>query len=85
MGASVEVVGADAGTHLVVLLPPGTDDVMVSRLATQDGISVMPLSSCYTRPQNRGGLILGYGGVGSRQIHDGVSKPLAILKRCARS
>ncbi len=33
-----EVTGAEAGLHLVALLPPGTDDVAVSRKAAQKGI-----------------------------------------------
>jgi len=74
MGDMTELIGAEAGMHLVALLPPGTDDVEVSRKAAQKGISVMPLSSCYLTTPRRGGLILGYGGVSARQIHDGISK-----------
>lgn len=85
MGTSVEVIGDDAGMHLVVLLPAGTDDVEVSKHAGQNGISVMPLSSCYMKPAARGGLILGYGGVNPRQIHEGIYKLATIMKRCMRS
>jgi GntR family transcriptional regulator/MocR family aminotransferase len=72
MGDRLEVIGAEAGMHLVALLPPGTDDVEVSRKAAQKGISAIPLSSCYTTPPARGGLILGYGGANAPQIHDGI-------------
>jgi GntR family transcriptional regulator/MocR family aminotransferase len=72
MGDMLEVIGAEAGMHLVALLPPGTDDVAVSRKAAQRGISAIPLSSCYVKPPIRGGLILGYGGANDRQIHDGI-------------
>ncbi len=74
MGDMLEVIGAEAGMHLVALLPRGTDDVAVSRKATQTGISAMPLSSCYLEPPARGGLILGYGGANTHQIHDGIRK-----------
>ncbi len=74
MGDMLEVIGAEAGMHLVALLPPGTDDVEVSRKAAQRGISAIPLSSCYLKPPARGGLILGYGGAHARQIHDGIRK-----------
>jgi GntR family transcriptional regulator/MocR family aminotransferase len=74
MGDMLEVIGAEAGMHLVALLPPGTDDVAVSRNAAQRGISAIPLSSCYLEPPTRGGLILGYGGANARQIHDGTRK-----------
>jgi GntR family transcriptional regulator / MocR family aminotransferase len=81
MGDMLEVIGAEAGMHLVALLPPGTDDVAVSRKAAQRGISAIPLSSCYLKPPTRGGLILGYGGANARQIHDGIRK----LRMCVHS
>jgi GntR family transcriptional regulator/MocR family aminotransferase len=74
MGDVLEVIGAEAGMHLVALLPRGTNDVAVSRKAAQRGISAMPLSTCYLTPPTRGGLILGYGGANSHQIYDGISK-----------
>jgi len=74
MGDMLEVIGEEAGMHLVALLPRGSNDVAVSRQAAQRGISAIPLSTCYLTPPTRGGLILGYGGANSRQIHDGVSK-----------
>lgn len=79
IGDSLEVVGSEAGMHLVVLLPPGTNDVAVSRKAAQLGISAAPLSTCYTKSLSRGGLkrgglILGYAGASPREINDAVSK-----------
>jgi GntR family transcriptional regulator / MocR family aminotransferase len=74
MGDKLEVIGADAGMHLVALLPPGVSDVAISRKADELGISAMPLSSCYAKPPLRGGLILGYGGTDARQIRDGIGK-----------
>jgi GntR family transcriptional regulator / MocR family aminotransferase len=78
MGNTLEVMGAEAGLHLVALLPRGIDDVAVSRKAAQSGISAMPLSICYSKPPARGGLILGYGGANLHQIGDGIGK----LKMC---
>lgn len=74
IGDKVEVVGDAAGMHLVMMLPPGMSDVVVSKRAAQRGISATPLSTCYLRPPARGGLILGYGGTNPRQIQDGVAK-----------
>jgi GntR family transcriptional regulator/MocR family aminotransferase len=74
MGDMLEVIGAEAGMHLVALLPPGTNDVAVSKKAAQMGISAMPLSSCYLKPTTKSGLILGYGGANAHQIHDGIRK-----------
>jgi len=74
MGDMLQVIGAEAGMHLVALLPPGTSDVAVSKEAAQRGISVMPLSTCYSKLPARGGLILGYGGASPHQIQDGIRK-----------
>lgn len=74
MGEKLEVIGAEAGMHLVALLQPGVNDIEVSRKAAQLGVSAMPLSACCVKPSIRGGLILGYGGTDAQQIHDGVRK-----------
>jgi GntR family transcriptional regulator/MocR family aminotransferase len=74
MGDKLEVIGAEAGMHLVALLQPGISDVTISRRAAEMGISAMPLSSCYAKPPLRGGLILGYGGTDARQVHDGIRR-----------
>lgn len=74
MGNLLEVIGAEAGMQLVALLPPGIDDVAVSKKAARHGVSVRPLSLCYAKPPARGGLILGYGSASVREIHDGIRK-----------
>jgi GntR family transcriptional regulator / MocR family aminotransferase len=74
MGDRFEVIGTEAGMHLVALLSPGISDVEVSRKAAQIGISAMPLSSCYLKPPVRGGLILGYGGTDAQQMYEGMRK-----------
>jgi GntR family transcriptional regulator/MocR family aminotransferase len=78
MGSILEVIGAQAGMHLVGLLPPGLKDELVSKQAARNGISAMPLSICYLKSPSRGGLILGYGGATARQMNDGMRK----LKLC---
>ena len=74
-------IGADAGMHVVVLLPSGVDDVAVSRSAASQGIAALPLSTCYVRPPERGGLVLGYGGATLHQIREGVRKLKACLPK----
>jgi GntR family transcriptional regulator/MocR family aminotransferase len=73
-GDTLEVIGAEAGIHLVALLAPGVSDAAVARAAAELGISAMPLSACYLKSPARGGLILGYGGTDARQIHEGIGK-----------
>lgn len=74
MGDMVDVIGAEAGMHLVARLVSRVDDAAVSRKAAQRGICAMPLSFCYLKPPISGGLILGYGGANVHQINDGISK-----------
>ena len=85
MGDTLELIGAEAGMHLVGLLPPGTDDMSVSKNAAENGISAIPLSSCYLKPPKREGLILGYGGVNPRQIQDGIQKLRISVNRLRSS
>jgi GntR family transcriptional regulator / MocR family aminotransferase len=79
LGDQLEVVGDEAGTRLVALLPRGVDDVSVGISAAQRGISARPLSSCYLRRPQRGGLILGYGNTELGAIQDGVRKLKASI------
>ena len=79
MRDKLEVIGAEAGMHLVALLPRGVSDVAVSKKAAEIGISAMPLSSCYLKSPARGGLIVGYGGTDSRQINEGIRKLRTLI------
>ncbi len=74
IGEKLEVIGAEAGMHLVALLPVGVSDVAISKRAAEMGISAMPLSSCYAKPPLRGGLVLGYGGTDASQIQNAVRR-----------
>jgi GntR family transcriptional regulator/MocR family aminotransferase len=74
MAGKLEVIGPEAGMHLVALLPHGSDDVAISKRAAASGVSAAPLSTCYLKPPACGGLILGYGGVNRQQIHAGIGK-----------
>jgi GntR family transcriptional regulator / MocR family aminotransferase len=74
MPGKLEVIGAEAGMHLVALLPEGVNDLAISKKAAELGIAAMPLTSCYESAPIRGGLILGYGGTDVRQIQQGIRK-----------
>jgi GntR family transcriptional regulator/MocR family aminotransferase len=79
-GASVEIVSAQAGMHLVGLLPAGVEDTIVWQRAVKANIASWPLSVCYQRKPHRGGLVLGYGGVDRKQIQDGVKRLAAVIR-----
>jgi GntR family transcriptional regulator/MocR family aminotransferase len=58
----MEILGAEAGMHLVVTLPPGLSDRKISARAAQEGLWLWPLSSAYAGTNVRQGFILGFGG-----------------------
>jgi len=80
LGDSVELVSAQAGMHLVCLLPSAVEDTSIWQRATKAGIASWPLSVCYQGKPQRCGLILGYGGVDQKQIQDGVKRLAAIIR-----
>jgi GntR family transcriptional regulator/MocR family aminotransferase len=61
LGSRLQVVGAEAGIHLVALCErPG--DRSISLRAAREGLWAMPLSACYHGAPARQGFVLGYGG-----------------------
>ena len=80
MGGALQVIGSEAGMHLVALLPRGLDDTAIARKAAEQGISAMPLSSCYLRRTTRKGLVLGYGATDERQIRQAVRRLRSIVE-----
>ena len=79
VGDKLEIIGSQAGMHLVALLPQGVSDVAIAKKAAAAGISAMPLSSCCCQRPVTSGLILGYGGTDVRQIRAGVRKLVTLL------
>jgi len=84
MGGLFEVLNAEAGMHLTGLLPPGMDDVEVSRRAAEIELQITPLSTRYIEAPSRGGLILGYGVADTAQIRSGVRQLAQIVRSVAK-
>jgi GntR family transcriptional regulator/MocR family aminotransferase len=61
-GSEIEILGADAGMHLVMTLPPGLSDQKISARAAEEGLWLWPLSAAYAGTSVRQGFILGFGG-----------------------
>jgi len=81
LSTSVEVLGAEAGMHLVVTLPKGLRDRSLSEQAALRDLWLWPLSGCYLGPARRQGFILGFGSTSPRQI----SKAVAQLRKVIES
>jgi GntR family transcriptional regulator / MocR family aminotransferase len=60
-GPTLEVLGAEAGMHLVVTLPKGFRDSEIARKAAREKLWVWPLSPAYLGDRARQVLILGFG------------------------
>jgi len=61
-GDATEILGTEAGMHLVVTLPPGMSDRKISACAAREGLWLWPLSAAYAGANARQGFILGFGG-----------------------
>jgi GntR family transcriptional regulator/MocR family aminotransferase len=74
LGEGVQVMGDQAGMHLVAALSGRARDEAVALRAAREGLWVMPLSSCYLGEPTRRGLVLGYGGTSAEDIPAAVRK-----------
>jgi len=81
LGGALEVLGGEAGMHLVATLPRGSSDRDVAVRAAAQGLWAMPLSSCYLGRAARPGLVLGFGGTDVAAIRTGVRRLRSVLER----
>jgi GntR family transcriptional regulator/MocR family aminotransferase len=80
-GDRVDVVGADAGLHVVVYLrglSPDAVPELVERAAA-GGIGIYPVAPYYLTPPQHSGLILGYASLHERDIRAGVHALAELL------
>ena len=71
--------GVAAGLHLVVELPPGTDDALLAEKARAEGLGPVPLSATRLTPGGMPGLVVGYAGQSPDRITDSVRRLAAII------
>jgi GntR family transcriptional regulator/MocR family aminotransferase len=74
LGPRLELLGDQAGLHLVAAFRDDVDDRLLAETAAREKLWVMPLSSCYLDLPARRGVVLGYGGTETRLIPDGVRR-----------
>lgn len=79
-GTSMEVLGADAGVHVVVTFPKGGRDTAVSQAAARQDLWLWPLSSCYLDKASRQGFVLGFGSTTPRQIPNAVRRLRQVIE-----
>lgn len=71
-----------AGLHLVLHLPPGIDDVQLSRQAFEQlGVWVRPLSNYFAGPRQQSGLLFGYAAVSDEIIGPTFDRLAEMIKQ----
>jgi GntR family transcriptional regulator/MocR family aminotransferase len=80
-GGTLDVVGQQAGLHLVLGLDDGVDDVAIAREALELGIIVRPLSLYYMNASPRKGLLLGYAPLSKAQIDSGFAVLAEVIDK----
>ena len=73
-GDGCEILGGQAGLHLVLRLPDGSPDNMVVEAALLRGVVARALSGYYSDPRGGNGLVLGYGMAEAKQIPELVAR-----------
>ena len=78
----VEIMGANAGVHLVVWLRdvPARGIRRVIANAAEAGVGVYPVAPYYIEPPRRPGFILGYASMTEREIRTGIGRLAAVVK-----
>jgi len=78
-GPRVEVLGSEAGMHLVVTLPKGSRDLEIAERAARENLWMWPLSPAYFGAPAQPGLILGFGSATAAEIPGAVGKLRSLL------
>ncbi len=79
-GPQVEILGADAGMHLVMTLPPGLSDRKIAERAAEENLWLWPLSMAYAGANARQGFILGFASTRAEQMADAVRRLRQLVR-----
>lgn len=79
LGSRVEVLGSEAGMHLVVTLPRGSRDLEIAERAARHNLWMWPLSPAYLGAVAQPGLILGFGSATAAEIPGAVGELRSLL------
>lgn len=84
-GEQMAITGGEAGLHLTLSLPYGTNDKLICEDAKKEGIIVRPLSTYYMHAKSaRCGLLLGYASVPNEAIAAAFAKLAAVIRQHVR-
>ncbi len=68
-----EIIGENAGLHIIVKLPKRLSEHDAIQLAHAVGVNVYPCSTSFQHPTEHGMIIIGYGGLSIEQIDEGIT------------
>jgi GntR family transcriptional regulator / MocR family aminotransferase len=77
--SGLQILGAEAGMHLVTLAPEGINDREVAARAANLNVWLWPLSPCYWGKTSRQGFILGFGSTQTGAIRPAVNQLRKML------
>ena len=72
--------GSNAGLHLILQLPVGTDDVTIAQQANSQGLLVRPLSRYYVMEEKRSGLLLGFASIEEHEMAAAFTRLAGIIR-----
>jgi GntR family transcriptional regulator/MocR family aminotransferase len=78
-GTAVQIVGAEAGLHLVVSFPELKSDVDLANRAARHKLWLWPLSPAYVGKASHQGFILGFGSTSAEEMPRTVRKISSVL------
>jgi GntR family transcriptional regulator/MocR family aminotransferase len=84
-GTEMEILGAEAGMHLVVTLPRGLSDQEISQRAAAENLWLWPLSSTYAGRRPRHGWILGFGSTKAADMRHKVAHMRRVMEIARRA
>ena len=80
LSGSIEIVGAEAGMYLTILLPSGLRDQDVAERAAREKLWVQPLSPAYLGENRRSGLVLGFASTSTEEMPKAVRHLKAVME-----
>ena len=81
-GETLTLLGDPAGMFLTATVPLGIRDRDIAMGAANQGLLVMPLSECFRGKVHAQGLVLGYGGTNTEEIHAAVARLRTVFAAC---
>ncbi len=85
LGDSIEIVGAEAGLYLTILLSSGIRDQDVAERAARERLWVQPLSPTYLGDAVRHGLVLGFASTSVDEVPEAVGHLKSVMNEGQRA